>query len=194
MPRRKSHSMRPGNAAPAPRTSRRTPGDKGITTLPKEGRISKASLQIAVIGELDELNAALGIAAAIAGGQMKREIEDMQRAVFKLGADICAAKGSPMMTMRDVRALERRIAELQAGLPPLKRFILPGGSPLSAALHLARAICRRAERCAVLIAEHKRVGPAVLAYLNRLSSLIFVMARAANAQAGVAEEQWPSPK
>lgn len=186
--------MRPGNAAPAPRTSQRTPGDKGITTLPKEGRISKASLQIAVIGELDELNAALGIAAAIARGQMKREIEDVQRAVFKLGADICAAKGSPMMTMRDVRALERRIAELQAGLPPLKRFILPGGSPLSAALHLARAICRRAERCAVLIAEHKRVGPAVLAYLNRLSSLIFVMARAANARADIPEKTWPTTR
>jgi len=172
------------------RARRARSGDKGITTLPKEGRISKASLQIAVIGELDELNAALGAAAAVAPGAMRGSIESLQRGVFELGADISEATGSPMITTAKVRALEREIAALEPGLPPLKRFILPGGSPLSAALHLARAICRRAERCVVLIAEHKRVNPAVIGYLNRLSSLIFVMSRAANAQAGVAEKEW----
>jgi cob(I)alamin adenosyltransferase len=166
------------------------PGDKGITSLPKEAGVSKASLQVAAIGDVDELSAALGVAAALAPANLKRIIERIQRDLFEVGADISEAKGSPMLSMSRVRWLEREIQRLQEGLPPLRRFIVPGGSQLAAALHLARAICRRAERSAVAVVEQKALNPAALAYLNRLSTLMFAMARAANARAGVSEEEW----
>ena len=166
------------------------PGDRGITSLPKEAGVSKASPQVAAVGDLDELNAALGIAATLAAGGLKRNIERVQRDLFEVGADISEAKGSPMLSARRVRWLEREMERLSEGLPPLKRFIVPGGSQLAAALHLARAICRRAERSAVAVVEQKALNPAALAYLNRLSTLMFAMARAANARAGVSEEEW----
>jgi len=166
------------------------PGDRGITSLPEQAHVSKASPVVTAIGDIDELSAVLGCAAAIAPRDMQRSIEGIQRDLFEVGADLARAKGTPMMSMRRVRALERRISALEADMPPLKGFILAGGSLLSAVLHMARAICRRAERSAVALAEQKPVNPAALAYMNRLSSLLFVMARAANQRAGVAEKPW----
>jgi len=166
------------------------PGDRGITSLPEQAQVSKASPVVAAIGDIDELSAVLGCAAAIAPRDMQRNIEGIQRDLFEIGADLVRAKGTPMLSMRRVRALERRMSALEADLQPVRGFILPGGSVLSAVLHMARAICRRAERSAVALAEQKPVNPAALAYMNRLSSLLFIMARAANERVGVAEKPW----
>lgn len=174
-------------------TGRERPGDSGVTNLPTEAGISKASLRIAVIGDLDELNASLGVAAALAPGDLRRIIQRLQGDLFAAGADISKARGSRMLSTMRVRLVERDIERLEQGLPALKRFILPGGSGLAAAFHVARAVCRRAERSAVALSERQPVNPAVLAYLNRLSSLLFAMARAANARAGVAETEWKRP-
>lgn len=172
-------------------------GDRGETSLFDGTRVPKTDPRVAAYGDVDELQAVIGIAAAHATDQ---EISDMiialQRDLFALGARLAdpSHKIAPRVSKividdASVLKLEGWIDALEASLPPLRHFILSGGSPSGAALHLARTVCRRAER-AVLSLGPDAVESVVLVYLNRLSDLLFVMARAANHRAGVAETEW----
>ena len=166
-------------------------GDDGTTGLVDGSRVAKDAPLMAAIGEVDELNSAIGVAiAALGAGDFATLLQGIQNDLFDLGADL-ATPGSDFapsdMVLRIVPAqvdrLERAIDRMNEGLEPLRSFILPGGSASAAHVHLARAICRRAERAAIGAARAAPVNPAALAYLNRLSDLLFVMARAVNAGA-----------
>jgi cob(I)alamin adenosyltransferase len=172
-------------------------GDSGDTSLFDNTRVSKADSRVDAYGEVDELNACLGAAhAAGVGDQIAGELEAIQKSLFALGARLADPSSriagrvtKAAITEDDVARLERLIDSLEAELPPLRRFILPGGSPAGARLHLARTICRRAERRVVALGA-EQVEPILVVYLNRLSDLLFVMARAVNQRAGVAEIEW----
>ncbi|MFB3819190.1 MAG: cob(I)yrinic acid a,c-diamide adenosyltransferase [Candidatus Methylomirabilales bacterium] len=169
-------------------------GDAGETGLLGEARVRKDALRIEAVGSLDEVNAALGLAAAaLAEGWEQECLTGVQRDLFAIGAQLADVRPGGRTAGPDagaVTALERAIDRAQAELPALTRFILPGGSEPAARLHLARSICRRAERRVVALAAQEPVAPLVLAYLNRLSDLLFVLARWANQRAGAAEQQW----
>ncbi len=172
-------------------------GDAGETALFDGRRVSKADLRVDAYGEIDEVNAALGV--ALAGGvapDVAAMLEQVQRDLFAVGGVLAdpahrvAERVQKMAVGPDsVARLERWIDELEAGLPALRHFILPGGSPAGAALHLARTICRRAERRVVSLGAGE-VDPVLLAYVNRLSDFLFVAARAVNHRAGAAELKW----
>ncbi len=171
-------------------------GDAGETGLLGEARVRKDVLRIEVVGTLDEVNAALGLAAAAlpAGdGWPGPCLDRVQRDLFAIGAqlaDVRPGAGSAGLPPEAVEALEQAIDRAQAELPAVRRFILPGGSEGGARLHVARSICRRAERRLVALAAQEPVPPVTLAYLNRLSDLLFVLARWVNQRAGAAEQQW----
>jgi cob(I)alamin adenosyltransferase len=156
-------------------------GDTGSAGLVDGSRVSKASARMAAIGDIDEANASTGMAIALLhddglGEQLRR----VQNELFDLGADIATPgeiEGALRITSAQVERLEREIDAMNSNLEPLRSFILPGGSADVAALHLARTVVRRAERSAVALAEAEQVTPAALAYLNRLSDLLFVAAR-----------------
>ena len=156
-------------------------GDTGTAGLVDGSRVSKASARMAAIGEVDEANAAIGLAIAPLGvGEMAKRLRLIQNELFDLGADIATPgeiKGALRIIPQQVERLEREIDAMNAELDPLTSFILPGGSPEVAALHLARTVVRRAERSAVALAEAEQVNPYALAYLNRLSDHLFVAAR-----------------
>jgi len=165
-------------------------GDAGTTGLGTGERVAKDAPRIAAYGTVDETNAAIGLARAHLAGQpgLDAKLMRIQNDLFDLGADLCVpdrgnTKGEALRTSDDqVTRLEDEIDEMNTELNPLKSFVLPGGSPAAAALHLARTICRRAERemvsLAVLRDEH--VSPAALKYINRLSDFLFVASRYAN--------------
>ncbi|HEU5483084.1 MAG TPA: cob(I)yrinic acid a,c-diamide adenosyltransferase [Sphingomicrobium sp.] len=163
-------------------------GDKGTAGLVDGSRVSKSSLRMSAIGDIDEANAAIG--AVIAGLDDKEVAENLtriQNELFDLGADIATpgeVEGALRIVATQVERLEREIDTMNAGLEPLQSFILPGGSPGVAALHLARTIVRRAERSAVALSEAETVNPDALAYLNRLSDHLFVAARLLAAKQG----------
>jgi cob(I)alamin adenosyltransferase len=172
-------------------------GDSGQTSLFDNSRVSKADERVDAYGDVDELNACLG-AARTAGldAPLASAIDVIQRELFAVGARLAdpSARIAARVTKAavgdtDVARLEQLIDGLEAELPPLRRFILPGGSPAGAWLHLARTVCRRAERRVVALGSDA-VDPILIVYLNRLSDLLFVMARAANQRAGVAETEW----
>jgi len=171
-------------------------GDDGTTALFAGGRVSKTDLRVETYGTVDELNAALGLARAQqpAGDAW---LAQMQRQLFTLGADLATpldARSSHIVRL-DAAAvdwLEAVIDEATAALPPLTHFILPAGCPAAAHLHLARTVCRRAERLAVALAAQEPVSAQVVPYLNRLSDLLFTLARWENAQAGVPDDIWTS--
>jgi len=174
-------------------------GDEGETGLFGGERVPKDSRRVAAYGDLDELNAALGLARATAPTDFEDALlQEIQRHLFTIGAELATpdparlakALGGPPVGPAEVTALERAIDRLEAELPPLKSFILPGGAPKGAALHLARTVCRRAERAVVGLARDVPVSPAMRQYLNRLSDLLFVLARAANARAGAGDLPW----
>ena len=172
-------------------------GDGGETSLFDQTRVSKADARVDAYGEVDELNACLGAARALFGGDgadLVELTEAIQRDLFAVGAmladpsaRIAARVTKAAIGQGDVDRLEQAIDRLEAGLPPLRRFILPGGAPAGALLHLARTVCRRAERRVVGLAV---ADPLVVIYLNRLSDLLFVMARVVNHRAGVPETEW----
>jgi cob(I)alamin adenosyltransferase len=172
-------------------------GDRGETSLFDGTRVSKTDPRVAAYGDVDELQAALGVCAAQdVGPELSELIVTIQRDLFALGARLAdpshriAARVSKIVVDEaSVTRLEAWIDRLEDTLPPLRHFILSGGSPAGAALHLARTVCRRAER-AVLALGADAVEPTVLVYLNRLSDLLFVMARAVNYRAGVSETEW----
>ena len=176
-------------------------GDSGETGLFGGVRVSKADPRVAAYGDVDELNAWLGFTRASlsqtdAEPGLRPMLEHIQKDLFALGARLAdpAQKIADRVTKAaigsdDIERLEGWIDRLEDSLPPLRRFILAGGSPGGAALHVARTTCRRAERHAVALAESEPVNPAALAYLNRLSDLLFVLARIANDE-GRADVLW----
>jgi cob(I)alamin adenosyltransferase len=172
-------------------------GDKGQTGLFGGARVSKADPRVDAYGEVDELNCAIGAARAhCADARADAMLHELQSELFALGAELACTPGKnvdvgvALLTDLEIERLEHTIDELEQDLPPLKTFILPGGSPEAAALHLARATCRRAERKLVALAASEPVRPEVLRYLNRLSDLLFVAARHANFRAKVADVPW----
>ncbi|MGH7162746.1 MAG: cob(I)yrinic acid a,c-diamide adenosyltransferase [Planctomycetota bacterium] len=173
-------------------------GDGGETGLFGGGRVPKDDPRVEAYGAVDELNALLGVARAAAlPGDLEALAARLQDELFVVGADLATPASSAAREGRVVRlpagaagALEGEIDRLEAELAPLTTFILPGGSAAGAALHLARTVCRRAERRVTALARSGGVSSPVLPYLNRLSDLLFVMARAANARAGKPEQPW----
>jgi cob(I)alamin adenosyltransferase len=170
-------------------------GDLGETKLIGGERVPKNHLRIAAYGGVDEANAALGAALALLeDAGLKALLEPVQHDLFRVGAALATPpegrRIAPSMARADVQRLEQAIDRLEAELPSLREFILPGGSPAAANLHLARSIVRRAERGVVAFSQREEVPPEILAYLNRLSDLLFVAARTANRLAGVEDISW----
>lgn len=172
-------------------------GDAGETGLFDGTRVSKADPRVAAVGDVDEVNAWLGVVRAQnSDPEIEGMLERIQRDLFALGAlladprqRIAARVEKATLTDADVTRLERWIDGFDAGLPRLRRFVLAGGGVTGASLHLGRAVCRRAERSVVALGPGA-VMPVVVVYLNRLSDLLFAMARMANARAGVPEIEW----
>jgi cob(I)alamin adenosyltransferase len=163
-------------------------GDKGTAGLVDGSRVSKSSLRMAAIGDVDEANAAIGVAvAALEDGPIAEQLREIQNDLFDLGADLATpgdVDGALRIVSSQVERLERDIDVMNTGLSPLESFILPGGSAAVAALHLARAVVRRAERASVALNEAETLNPQLLAYLNRLSDHLFVAARFVAASEG----------
>jgi len=163
-------------------------GDGGSAGLVGGSRVSKSSLRMAAIGEVDEANAAIGVAiAALGGGDTAYQLLKVQNDLFDLGADIATpgqVDGALRIVASQVARLEVEIDEMNASLEPLTSFILPSGSAGVSALHLARAVTRRAERAAVSLNEAEPLNAQLLAYLNRLSDHLFVAARFVAAREG----------
>ncbi|MCB1007526.1 MAG: cob(I)yrinic acid a,c-diamide adenosyltransferase [Acidobacteria bacterium] len=174
-------------------------GDDGTTALGFGGRVDKDDLRVECYGTVDELNACLGVVrAAGSPPDLDRELARIQNELFHLGSDLCVPERDkeshpvPRIETRHVEALEKAIDHYNEELPALENFVLPGGSEAAAALHVARTVCRRAERLLVALARREPVGPTTLAYLNRLSDALFVFARAANRRAGREDVLWDS--
>jgi len=173
-------------------------GDLGETDLLGGPRVAKDHIRVDAYGAVDELNAALGACAASTQQDDVRALtHSLQSTLFELGSYLASpdparrkAHRIPEPTDSDVAELEARIDAFEAELEPLRRFILPGGSHAAAAFHLARTVCRRAERQVVALHHADPIDPPALRYLNRLSDLLFVMARVENRRAGVPEVEW----
>lgn len=174
-------------------------GDRGQTGLLSGRRVEKDDARVCAYGEVDELGATLGLARAsglepgLAG-----PVARVQEELFTVGSQLAAGENAdhpalPRLRAEWVLALEREIDAAEAELPPLRNFILAGGAPAGAWLHLARTVCRRAERRLVSLARAERVDPLLLEYLNRLSDWLFTMARLANHRAGAPEPLWTKP-
>lgn len=162
-------------------------GDDGTTGLVDGSRLPKHAPRMQAVGDVDEANAVIGLAAVIAQGELKSDLTRLQNDMFDLGADL-ATPGEDFapseMVLRIVPAqaewIEERIDALNEGLEPLTSFILPGGSELAARLHHARTVARRAERSMTALAQDEPINPAALAFINRLSDYLFTAARVAN--------------
>jgi cob(I)alamin adenosyltransferase len=166
-------------------------GDDGTTGLGDGSRVSKDSLRVEAFGTVDELNSAIGVLLATPGvpPAVAACLTEVQHELFDLGGELCLP-GHRVMTAEQVTRLEKSLDEFNDTLPPLKEFILPGGGPAAAACHLARAIARRAERRVWTLAKAESVSPEVLKYLNRLSDLLFVLARVLARHERGAEVLW----
>ena len=172
-------------------------GDGGETGLLAGPRVSKNHVRVAAYGDLDELNATLGLARAEG---LPQEVDSVlgriQHELFNVGSELACphpeAYGLPMVEPVHIAALEKEIDAFESALPPLQQFILPGGSRCSALLHMARTVCRRAERRVVELRECEadKVSENVVGYVNRLGDLLFLLARAANQAAGVPDVPW----
>jgi cob(I)alamin adenosyltransferase len=172
-------------------------GDLGETSLLGGTRVPKDHLRVAAYGDVDETNAALGAVRALAEETLERLILSIQKDLFAIGAQLAdpshkvtARRAKAAVTPAHVRRLERAIDAREERLPPLRSFVLPGGTPAAALLHQARTVCRRAERSVVTLAREADIDPRIIVYLNRLSDLVFVLARAENHRAGLAEDRW----
>jgi len=170
-------------------------GDSGDTSLFGGQRVSKSTERIEAYGTVDELNSYVGLATSYdlseKGTDLLRTVQEL---LFTLGADLATPPSSEARIARiaekDIRFLEDAIDDMEENLQPLKNFILPGGSQPGATLHVARTVCRRAERAAVACQETDDISDACIKFLNRLSDFLFVIARYENKQAGVREETW----
>ncbi len=172
-------------------------GDTGETGLFGGGRVPKDAARVAAYGDVDELNATLGWAITRLGdGELRDRLLGIQRDLFAIGAHLATPERArsrphlPDLPRSRPDEFERWIDEVEARVGPLSYFILPGGSEAGAAIHLARTVCRRAERSVVTLARAEPVDPDIIKFLNRLSDLLFELARAANEDAGSAEIPW----
>jgi cob(I)alamin adenosyltransferase len=169
-------------------------GDGGETSLGDGSRVSKLDCRIASFGTVDELNSHIGtVLAGDAPDTFRAVLARVQNELFDVGADLSVPWGIAdrlRVTQERVDALEADCDRFNAELPELRSFILPGGTETAARLHVARTVCRRAEREVIAAAEEMEINPLVLPYLNRLSDLLFILARAANAHAGHDEPLW----
>jgi cob(I)alamin adenosyltransferase len=172
-------------------------GDKGDTGLFGGARVSKSSQRVAAYGDVDELNSVLGVVSAHTSDAASTEqLRHIQSDLFVLGAELAKNPnkdvdlGMALLAESDIERLEKMIDALDEALPALKTFILPGGSASAAFLHLARTTCRRTERAVVQLAQAEPVRAELVRYLNRLSDLLFTMARADNARAGTPDVPW----
>jgi len=174
-------------------------GDDGTTGLGGGQRVPKDSPRIEAYGTVDELASAIGVALATGlDPSLATALSGIQNELFHLGSDLCileedkARRPVPRIEERHVEALEKLMDRLSADLAPLENFILPGGSDGAAALHVARTVCRRAERLVVALSRQEPIGPWTVRYLNRLSDALFVMARCENKKRGVSDVLWDS--
>lgn len=174
-------------------------GDAGETSLGSGQRVAKDSLRVTAYGTVDEVNSCLGVAVAVGlCDRLATIVPEIQNELFHLGSDLSFREEAktefriPQIEVRHVERLEALIDELSAVVGPLQNFILPGGSLGASHLHVARAVCRRAERDVITLAREEAVGPHVIRYLNRLSDALFVMARYENHARGVPEPLWDS--
>ena len=176
-------------------------GDDGTTGLFGGARVKKASLRVEAYGTVDELNATIGLArASRLDADAEAVLARVQVDLFTLGAELACVPGKeaklnmPLLSGEDAERLEKAIDHAESFVPPLKYFVLPGGSAQAAALHLARTVCRRAERAVLALDDAEPRGELVI-YLNRLSDLLFVLARRANVEAKVEDVPWvPHPR
>lgn len=176
-------------------------GDDGTTGLFGGPRVSKDDLRVAAYGDIDELNSVLGLARAelAQDPDLAAILARVQSELFTLGAQLAtphveeAPKNVPAIRPDDVTRLEQEIDRLDLELKPLRSFILPAGSRSAATLHVARTVCRRAERAVVTLSRHEPLPALSMEYINRLSDHLFTLARAANQRAGVEESKWVAP-
>jgi cob(I)alamin adenosyltransferase len=173
-------------------------GDDGETGLWGGLRVSKDTIRVHAYGTVDECNAALGVARACGSvNTLDNYLQAIQNQLFVVGSDLATpgdAANIPRVTSTEVAFLEHAIDTLEESLPPLTQFILPGGSMVAAQLHMARTICRRAERYVVTLAREEACNVVIGIYLNRLSDFLFVAARAANHAASIPDVPWVSPR
>jgi cob(I)alamin adenosyltransferase len=171
-------------------------GDDGTTGLLGGRRVRKSDERIECIGDVDETNAALGLAAVTASGALAKQLRTIQNELFVIGSHLAVPEASPLpahlppIEEAAVARLEMEIDEAESHLTPLRNFILPGGGETAARLHLARTVCRRAERRLVEFAQNRPVAPTILTYLNRLSDWLFVQARHANHAEAIEDVLW----
>ncbi len=172
-------------------------GDEGTTALGGGQRVPKESLRVTAYGTVDELNSHLGVALAIGlSERLAAVIPEIQNELFHLGSDLCFLEEDkeryalPQIAARHVERLEQLLDELTPTVGRLDNFILPGGSLSAAQLHVARTVCRRAERDVIALSREEAVGPYVIRYLNRLSDALFIMARYENLSRGIPEPLW----
>ena len=173
-------------------------GDRGETDLFGGPRVAKDHLRVEAYGAVDEASASLGVAVATSGHEDLREIgREVQGLLFDVGGTLAtpdaerrSESGVPQVERAHVEDLERWIDRLEDELEPLRRFVLPGGTQAAAAFHVARTVCRRAERRCVALHREQPLAEELLRYLNRLSDLLFVMARVENRRAGLADVEW----
>ena len=177
-------------------------GDDGRTgLLGISSRVSKSSARVSTYGDVDELNSVLGVVRSENRNSKLDEIlEKVQRDLFSIGSELATLTGPsdlgkripafPRITINDVQRLEHDIDRAEEILIPLTKFILPGGTKAASFLHVARSVCRRVERGVVALGENDTINPVIQAYLNRLSDLLFVLARESNSEAGIRDNQW----
>ena len=165
-------------------------GDKGTTGLGDGSRVDKDSLRVEAFGTVDELNSVIGmLETQTDSDEISRQLVEIEHDLFDIGGELCIP-GHSVVHDRQVERLEKYLDELNADLEPLKEFILPGGCAAAAVCHLARTVCRRAERRVVSLAHNESINEAGLRYLNRLSDLLFVLARIYNRDEGVKDVLW----
>jgi cob(I)alamin adenosyltransferase len=173
-------------------------GDKGETSLFGGKRVSKNALRIEAYGTVDELNSILGVCCSFNNAQdVDSILNELQQALFTLGADLATpsdvqSKSVKRIQESDIVLLEKSIDSLSEKIQPLKSFILPGGNRAAAMIHLARTVCRRAERLVVQLSHEEEINLQSIIYLNRLSDLLFVLARYVNALSNTSEVKWNS--
>ena len=193
------NALRPNDAPAAPHEDLYRTGDSGETGLFGGGRVAKDHPRVAAYGDVDELNSALGVVRATEPIAFHDALlEEIQRDLFAIGGHLATpdpekvqqALEKAALSETQIAAFETAIDSMDAALPALKAFVLPAGTPKAASLHLARTVCRRAERSVVTLAHSESVPELFVVYLNRLSDLLFTMARAANAEGGQGDVTW----
>ncbi|MBT3228885.1 MAG: cob(I)yrinic acid a,c-diamide adenosyltransferase [Candidatus Marinimicrobia bacterium] len=171
-------------------------GDQGKTRLANGDEVSKDSLRVSAYGDVDELNSIIGLVLTQDPDiKLVQILSHIQHTLFDLGGELASAGMiTDLVTQQHILDLEQHIDDLNVELPALEEFILPGGTKSAATLHLARTVCRRAERVIIALAQSDDVAPEIIKYMNRLSDLLFVMARFENHRSGNQEVYWKNPK